>query len=154
MTPSDPKNSKPRPSGVTKREYEALADFRYALRQFLHFSEKAAHEAGISPQQHQALLAVVGFPGRDRITVGELAERLQIAHHSAVGLVDRLCLRKLIVRECGIGDARQVFLSVTRDGYQLLESLTATHKEEIKRLGPQVNALLKYLHGYGAGDRD
>ena len=70
---------------LSKSQYELLAAFRYALRQFLHFSEEAARAAGITPQQHQALLAVKGFPGRDCVTVGELAERLQLRHHSAAG---------------------------------------------------------------------
>src|SRR3979490_1435689 len=73
---------------VSKKEYEMLASFRYALRQFLHFSEQAAIAAGITPQQHQALLAIKGYPGRDCILVRELAERLQIRHHSAVELID------------------------------------------------------------------
>src|ERR1035437_2588779 len=80
---------------LSKAQYETLAAFRYALRQFLHFSEKAAKNAGITPQRHQALLAIKGLPGRDRVTVGELAERLQLRHHSAVGLIDRLVLEKL-----------------------------------------------------------
>ena len=82
---------------LSKSQYEMLAAFRYALRQFLHFSEEAAHAAGITPQQHQALLAVKGFRGRDCVTVGELAERLQLRHHSAVGLVDRLVAEGLMV---------------------------------------------------------
>ncbi|MEO6753630.1 MAG: helix-turn-helix domain-containing protein, partial [Chthoniobacteraceae bacterium] len=75
---------------LSKSQYEVLAAFRFALRRFLRFSEDAATAAGITPQQHQALLAIKGFPARDRVTVGELAERLQIRHHSAVGLIDRL----------------------------------------------------------------
>ncbi len=71
---------------VTKAEYEALAAFRYNLRQFLSFSESAAASAGLTPRQYQAFLAIKGFPGRDSVTIGELAEQLQIAHHSAVGL--------------------------------------------------------------------
>src|SRR6202044_268812 len=82
-------------SPVTKADFEMLASFRYELRRFLHFSEGAAREAGLTPGQHQALLAVKGFPGKDRITIGELAERLQVAHHSAVGLVDRLAANDL-----------------------------------------------------------
>jgi DNA-binding MarR family transcriptional regulator len=75
---------------VTKAEYETLAAFRYNLRHFLRFSESAAESTGLTSRQYQALLAIKGFPARDCITVGELAEQLQIAHHSAVGLVDRL----------------------------------------------------------------
>ena len=69
---------------VTQGEYQALASLRYSLRQFLHFSEQAAGEAGLTPQQHQALLAIKGFGGA-QLTIGELAERLQLRHHSAVG---------------------------------------------------------------------
>src|SRR5262245_53741046 len=85
--------------GLTKTEYEVLAAFRYHLRQFLQFSEEAARSAGLTPRQHQALLAIKGFPERERVTIGELAEQLQIAHHSAVGLVDRLAAQHLIERE-------------------------------------------------------
>ena len=74
----------PRPQQITKAEYETLAAFRYALRKFLHFSETAAQTAAVTPQQHQTLLAIKGFPGREQVTVGELAERLQLRHHSVV----------------------------------------------------------------------
>jgi DNA-binding MarR family transcriptional regulator len=121
---------------VTQQEYEALAAFRYALRRFLHFSEAAAVSAGITPQQHQALLAIVGYPGGGPISVGELAERLQIAHHSAVGLVDRLVDHRLLVRKKGASDARTVLLAVTARGRKVLEQLTAAHRDEIARLGP------------------
>ena len=105
---------------ITKAQYEMLAEFRYALRQFLRFSENAAQAAGITPQQHQAMLAIKGFPGRDRITIGELAERLQIAHHSAVGLADRLVAEHYVQRVQGRKDRRQVYLALTRRGEILL----------------------------------
>src|SRR5690242_7404369 len=95
---------------VTQKEYETLADLRYALRQFLHFSEEAAHRAGVAPQQHQALLAIKGYPKGRRITIKELAERLQVKHHSAVGLVDRLVKKKFVAREHHGADRRQVYL--------------------------------------------
>src|SRR6266478_3935883 len=76
-------SSKARSSArISKAQYEMLAAFRYQLRQFLHFSEQAAQKAGLTPRQHQALLAIKGFPNRESITIGELAEQLQIAHHS------------------------------------------------------------------------
>ena len=78
----------PRP--IVKADYEALAAFRHALREFLDFSQEAARRAGLTPQQHQALLAIKGYPGREVVTVSELAERLLLRHHSAVGLLDRL----------------------------------------------------------------
>src|SRR5436305_6662661 len=87
-----------RSSEISKSEYEALAAFRAALRRFLHFSEQGAREAGLTPQQHQLLLAVKGQPGRDWATVSDLAEALQISHHAAVGLVDRCARAELAQR--------------------------------------------------------
>jgi DNA-binding MarR family transcriptional regulator len=126
---------KQRSSGrVTKAEYEALAAFRYNLRQFLHFSESAAETAGVTPRQHQALLAIKGFPGRDSATIGELAEQLQIAHHSAVGLVDRLVAQNLIIREASTADRRQVYVRLSGRGIEVLQKLTNAHKDELRRL--------------------
>jgi len=132
---------------ISKSQYELLAAFRYALRQFQHFSEEAAHAAGITPQQHQALLAIKGFPGRDRVTVGELAERLQLRHHSAVGLIDRLVLEKLVWRTPSARDRRQVFIQLTREGESVLEELSSTHTEQLKRMGPDLMHRLKQLAG-------
>ena len=97
-----------RPRQLVKSQYETLAAFRYALRRFIHFSEEAAQAAGITAQQYQALLAIKGFPARDNVTVGELAERLQLRHHSAVGLIDRLEAEKLVVRAPSAEDRRHV----------------------------------------------
>ncbi len=132
---------------VTKAEYEALAALRYALRQFIHFSETAAHDTGLTPQQHQALLAIKGFPKRDRVTVGELAERLQVKHHSAVGLTDRLVAERLVAREPGATDRRRVYLTLTPRGEALLKKLSAAHKEQLRRIGPQIESLLEKLRG-------
>jgi DNA-binding MarR family transcriptional regulator len=130
---------------LSKSQYEMLAAFRYALRQFLHFSEAAAHAAGITPQQHQALLAIKGFPGRDHVTLGELAERLQLRHHSAVGLVDRLEAEKLLWRAPSAQDRRQVFVRLTHRGEKVLEKLSSTHSKQLKRIGPELNLRLKQL---------
>ena len=124
-----------------------LAAFRYALRQFHHFSEEAAHAAGITPQHHQALLAIKGFPGRDCVTVGELAERLQLRHHSAVGLVDRLVADKLVERKPSAQDRRQVFVQLTRRGEKMLERLSSAHTQQLKRMGPELILRLKQLAG-------
>jgi DNA-binding MarR family transcriptional regulator len=131
----------------SKSHYEMLAAFRYALRQFHHFSEEAAHAAGITPQQHQALLAIKGFPGRDCVTVGELAHRLQLRHHSAVGLIDRLVAEKLVARAPSARDRRQVFVQLTRRGESVLERLSAAHTEQLKRMGPELILRLKQLVG-------
>ena len=124
-----------------------LADLRYSLRQFVHFSEEAAQGAGLTPQQHQALLAVKGFPEDRGITIGELAERLQIRHHSTVGLVDRLVLKKLVARKHQAADRRQVDLELTELGHSTLEKLSAAHKEQLRRIGPRIESLLKRLRG-------
>ena len=133
-----------RPS-VTQKEYEALAALRYALRQFLRFSEEAAVAAGLTPQQHQALLAMKGFPGRERITIGELAERLQLRHHNAVGLANRLVTHRLAARERDVRDRRQVHLVLTARGEEILEKLSAAHKEQLRRVGPQISLFLEQL---------
>lgn len=129
---------------LNKTEYELLATFRYTLRKFLRFSEEAARTLGLEPQQHQALLAVKGFPGRERITIGELAERLQIRHHSAVGLINRLVDLDLLVRE-GSADRRQVYIALTLHGETVLEQLTTVHKAELARLGPELQRVLNQL---------
>ncbi len=138
--------SKARPAAqLSKAQYEMLAAFRYQLRQFLHFSEQAARNAGLTPRQHQALLAIKGFPNRESITIGELAEQLHIAHHSAVGLVDRSVEQNLIVREQGLEDRRQVYIKLTDHGSEVLEQLSGAHRAEIRRLGPRLRSLLKSL---------
>lgn len=134
---------------LSKSQYENLAAFRYALRQFLRFSEEEAQRAGIKPQQHQALLAIKGFPGRDAVTMGELAERLQLRHHSAVELVDRLVDLKLVAREPSEIDRRQVHVRLTERGEQILDKLSATHEEQLRRIGPELSSLLERL-GNGA----
>jgi DNA-binding MarR family transcriptional regulator len=130
---------------LTKADFEALARFRYHLRQFLSFSEKAAVAAGLTPRQHQALLAIKGFPRRDEVTVGELAEQLQIAHHTTVELADRLVAQGLITRIPGSQDRRTVFLRVARKGETLLTRLSIAHRTEIQRIGPRLQALLEDL---------
>jgi DNA-binding MarR family transcriptional regulator len=130
---------------LTKKEYEALSSFRYALRRFLKFSEDAAQEVGLTPNQHQALLAIKGYPGREDVTNGELAERLQIKHHSAVGLVNRLEAQGLIVRSYGETDRREVYVALTERGAELLERLAAVHKEELKHIASQLSNILEGL---------
>jgi DNA-binding MarR family transcriptional regulator len=132
---------------LSKSEYEHLAAFRHALRRFLSFSEEAARSLGIEPQQHQALLAVEGFPGRERVTLGELAEQLRIKPHSAVGLVNRLVEQGLMARKAGTEDKRESHVVLTPRGREILEKLSATHRDELKRLGPHLKTLLQRLAG-------
>jgi DNA-binding MarR family transcriptional regulator len=135
-----------RPKQITKSQYETLAAFRYALRRFIRFSEEAAEAAGVTAQQYQALLVIKGFPARDRVTVGKLAERLQLRHHSAVGLVDRLVAEKLVTREPSVEDRRQVIVQHTRRGEEVLEKLASVHREQLKRIGPAISQLLGRLN--------
>ena len=126
-------------------DYRTLAELRYLLRCFATFSAAAARAAGLTGQQHQALLAIKGFPGRERLTIGELAERLQLRHHSAVGLVDRLAARGLLVRRLDRRDRRRVMVQLTARAQGLLAALTRVHREELRRLAPLLRALLKRL---------
>jgi DNA-binding MarR family transcriptional regulator len=134
-------------SPIRKDEYEALAAFRYTLRQFLRFSQQAAEQAGLTPQQHQALLSVMGFPGREQITISELAEQLQIHHNSAVGLVDRLAAQGLVIRRPGLVDRRRVYIALSERGLSLIQQLSTAHREELRRLGPQLRELLEQIGG-------
>jgi len=133
----------------SRRQYEHLAAFRYALRQFLRFSEDAAKRTGLTPQQHQALLAIKGFPRRDTVTVGELAERLQLRHHSTVELLDRLARLKLVARAQSDSDRRQVNVRLTPRGEQVLDKLSSAHEEQLRRIGPELRGLLNQLDAVG-----
>lgn len=126
-----------------KRDYETLAEFRYALRKFLGFSEEAASQHGVTPQQYQALLAIEGFPGRNWVTIGELAEQMRIAHHSAVGLVDRMEALRLVRRVTAKEDRRRVQVLLTAKGLKLLEKLYRVHREELRSTGAKLAALLR-----------
>jgi DNA-binding MarR family transcriptional regulator len=132
-------------STFSKDDYHTLAEFRYALRCYLRFSEEAAQSVGLTLQQHQALLFITGFPGREQITIGELAERLQIRHHSAVGLVDRLVEQGLVRRVVNLNDRRQVFIGLTEKATTILESLATKHRDELRHLGPQLCSLLGHI---------
>jgi DNA-binding MarR family transcriptional regulator len=138
-----------RPEKLRKTQYETLAAFRYALRRFLHFSERAAKAVGLTPQQHQALLAIKGFPGRDCVTVGELAERLQLRHHSVVGLIDRMVIEKLVERTLSKKDRRQVFIQLTTRGEKKLERLSALHRQQLKRIAPELSRLIGQFNAAG-----
>jgi DNA-binding MarR family transcriptional regulator len=131
---------------LSQNDYEALAELRYLLRIFLRFSEEEAHKAGLTPQQQQALLAIKGFPGgSQRATIGELAERLQVRHHSAVGLVDRLVSQGLVDRIQDGADRRQVFVALTPSGEERLQDLSESHRDELSRIGHDIRAMLERL---------
>lgn len=130
-----------RRKSFSKSQYENLAAFRFALRKFLRFSEDAAGEAGLTPQQHQALLAIrAADPAR--ATVGYVAERLILKPHSATGLIDRLETLGLVRRETGGEDRRRALLRLTEKAYGLLEQLSSAHRDEIQRLRPILSDIL------------
>lgn len=126
---------------LSDEDYRSLAEFRYLVRQFLAFSEDAARDAGLAAKQHQALLAIKGFGGC--LTVGELAEKLIIQPHSAVGLVDRLVNAELVRRRPRKEDRRQVELTLTVMGEKTLASLSKTHRDELRRLMPLFRQTLR-----------
>ncbi len=127
---------------LTRADYEHLAEFRYQLRRFLVFSEEAAAAVGLTAQQHQALLAIKGFAGREPITTGGLAQRLLVRHHSAVGLIDRLAAKRLIRRRSARQDRRLVRIELTPRAEALLAGLSAAHRDELKGLAPALRGLL------------
>lgn len=129
--------------GLAKDDYELLAEFRYTLRKFLGFSETMAVKHGVTAQQYQALLAIEGFPGRNWVTVGELAEQLRTTHHSAVGLVDRMEMLKLVRREKSTQDRRRVHVALTAKGRGLLGKLYRVHRAELATVGPRLIGLLQ-----------
>jgi DNA-binding MarR family transcriptional regulator len=127
---------------LSDRDYAALADFRYAIRRFMAFSEAQAGEVGLTPQQHQALLAIRAGPA-GMATIGFVAERLVLKPHSATGLVDRLEALDLVTRSTSATDRRRAVLNLTAKAEAVLLRLTVAHRDEIKRLGPVLQQVLE-----------
>ena len=127
---------------LTLTDYQYLAELRHQIRRFLHFSEENARQAGLEPRQHQLMLALKGLPAGKRPRVAEVAERLQIQHHSAVELVNRLSRAGLVRRHRGTLDRREVLLSLTPRGEKVLRELSLQHRAELRNAGP---ALVKAL---------
>jgi len=128
---------------MSDADYAALAQFRYQLRTFLAFSEAAAQHAGLTPQQHQALLALKGVAGPDAASVGEVAKFLLIRHHTAVELMDRMAKLKLVNRTADPQDARRVRLRLTAKGEQKLRALSKIHLEELRAASPALSRILR-----------
>jgi len=130
---------------ISIAEYRALAEFRFQIRRFVHFSEQAAHAAALEPQQHQLMLALKGFTEGKRATISDLAERLQLQHHSAVELIDRSVRQGLVARRRGTADRRQVFVTLTPHGETLLRELSLHHRRELRSAGPALVDALRAL---------
>jgi DNA-binding MarR family transcriptional regulator len=134
--------AKSKTGNLSSATFHALAEFRYQIRRFLHFSETAARKVGLEPQQHQLMLAVKGATPGHEPRVAYLAERLQIQHHSAVELVDRLAAKGLIHRVRGQQDRREVHVKLTPQGERVLGALTIQMRTEMQTAAPiLVNAL-------------
>ncbi len=130
---------------ISSEEYQALAEFRYQIRRFLHFSEQAARAAAIEPQQHQLLLALKGLPVGRQATIGELAERMQLQHHSMVELINRLVERGLVQRCRDEEDQRRVLVNITPRGEEILRELSFEHRAELRSSGPALAKVLQAL---------
>jgi DNA-binding MarR family transcriptional regulator len=143
---------------LTLGDYRALAEFRYLIRSFLSFSERAARSFGTEPQQHQLLLACKGLPLGKRPTIGTLAQRLCVEHHTAVALVDKLVAAGFVRRTPSPTDRREVLVEITESGEKLLTALSELHREQLQSVGPQlIEALSGVLDAHassrsGAGE--
>jgi DNA-binding MarR family transcriptional regulator len=133
------------PEAPIQPNFKSMAELRYQIRRFLRFSENAARQAGIEPQQHQLLLAVRGLPDGLKPTIGVLAERMQLQHHSTVELIDRLVDRGFLCRLRATDDRRQVLVKLTHDGEEFLERLSRHHLQELQSVGPTFVKVLQSL---------
>ena len=137
---------------LTVGDYQSLAEFRHQIRRYLHFSERAARSTGLEPRQYQLLLAIKGLPSNLRPRIAELADRLQIQHHSAVELVNRLESGGMVRRERSKEDRREVLLQLTPRGERLLRDLALYHRTELRMQGPALlNALHRVIQGKNRG---
>ena len=132
-------------------DYQALAEFRFQIRKFLHFTEGAVKAAGLERGQYQLMLAIKGMPAGVRPRIRELADRMQIRHHSAVELVNRLEYRGYVRRERARDDRREVLLTLTPKGERILAELALHHHVELRSAAPSLVAALRRLMQEGNG---
>jgi len=131
---------------LTVEDYQSLAEFRHQIRRYLRFSDTAVRGSDLEPRQYQLLLALKGLPPNVRSRIGELAEQLQIQHHSAVELVDRLEVSGLVRRRRGTHDRREVLVVLRPAGEKVLRELVLHHRAELSSRGPAlINALRRVL---------
>jgi DNA-binding MarR family transcriptional regulator len=128
---------------LTVSDYRSLAELRYQIRRYLRFSEQVARTARLEPQQHQLMLALKGLPKGVRPRIGELAERLQVQHHSTVELVNRLSAAGYVRRHHAGQDRREVLVALTSKGERVLRELSLHHRSELRTQGPALVAALK-----------
>jgi DNA-binding MarR family transcriptional regulator len=130
---------------LTLSDYQALAEFRYQIRRFLHFSEQAVKKAGMERGQYQLMLAIKGIPAGVRPRIRDLADRMEIRHHSAVELVNRLEAGGFVHRDRAHDDRREVLLALTPKGEKVLAELALHHHEELRSAGPELVAALRRI---------
>jgi DNA-binding MarR family transcriptional regulator len=130
---------------LVSEDYEALAGFRYPMRKFLRFSKEELAIAQLTPEQYELMLALRAFAKPSvGLTIGELSERLQVKHHTAVGLVDKLVVRGAVARRSGDSDRRLVFVQLTNAGTELLAQVAPAHRDKIRELSTEmIEALLR-----------
>ncbi len=134
---------------LTLSDYQALAEFRYQIRKFLHFSERAVQAAGLERGQYQLMLAIKGMPEGVRPRIRELANRMQIQHHSAVELINRLEAGGYVRRGRAKDDRREVLLALTAKGERVLAELALHHHEQLQSSAPSLVAALRGLMRHG-----
>lgn len=133
---------------LTLEDYQSLAEFRHQIRRYLRFSDSAVRDSELEPRQYQLLLALKGLSSTVRARIGELAEQLQIQHHSAVELVDRLESSGLVRRQRGTHDRREVLVLLTPAGEKVIRELVLHHRAELSTRGPAlIDALRRVLQG-------
>jgi DNA-binding MarR family transcriptional regulator len=133
---------------LTLSDYKALAEFRYQIRRYLHFSEQVVKRAGLERGQYQLMLAIKGIPSGVRPNIRALAQRMQIRHHSAVELVNRLERGEFVHRSRAQDDRREVLLALTSKGEKTLGELALHHHDELRSAGPELaNALRRIMRG-------
>lgn len=131
---------------------QTLAEFRYELRRFLHFSERVALEAGLQPQQHQLLLQIAGARDGEAVTIAYAAERLGLKHNSTVELVDRSEREGLLTRTADPGDKRRAILEMSTKGHRLLDRLATDHANELKERAPRLIEALEHVRSHATMD--
>jgi DNA-binding MarR family transcriptional regulator len=130
---------------LNKVDFETLAAFRHQVRKFLRFSKDLLSSEDLTPDQYQALLAIRAAASRGKLSIRDLAEQLQVRHHSTVGIVDQLVLREAVVREVAPEDRRKILLTLTPKGEELVQRLAPPHRDELSRLSPEMIQTLQRL---------
>jgi DNA-binding MarR family transcriptional regulator len=140
---------------LTMADYQALAEFRHQIRRFLHFSDRAVQEAGLERGQYQLMLSIKGMPDGQRPRIRDLANLMQIQHHSTVELINRLEAGGYVRRERAVDDRREVLLALTPKGEKVLGELALHHHEELLEAAPRlVGALRKVMAGKKRLEKD